>query len=208
MMLRGLITFDLQFRSRKNLDKIPTLPGPGALKWNYTQPYHRFEHDDASGKTQLQKSEIHEVLKTFTITYAIKEQRLFILRSSLYDAIRGREDSLKEQTKTSYCLRRYQPVKDASIMIGGDHPPYLDWEILKEKMATHHPVRYTPLYFQRVARMKSAILEVEKSVLARQETAKLHCRIIKKLHEEHLNPSKYDYISICASYYDGFFSLA
>lgn len=189
---RKLIEFDKNFNNLKDRNKIPVLSGSPSLQWNHTRHYFRFKHD-TYGRTYLKEAEDEDVdyHTTFAAIYVIKKERLFIRRSSIFDAIRGRRDSIKQQKRTYRFLRNYPPTNQAAIMIGGGHPPYLDWEVLKDKMVQYKPATITEIYFLRLNRIKAIIQEVEKTVMIRNEMSKLKFSVFKKMQCQHLNEGQY-----------------
>ena len=193
-MTNRLIKYDGNFRKSKEYRLLP-----GRYKLNYTTGYFRFEHDNTPGGTQLKHATFEEQdhFKTFVATYVIKEQRLFILRNSLYEAIRGSCDSQRAQIRTKYFLRRYPPAIESVFSIGlWDQPPYVDWEMFTRKMEEYTPVRITDLYKLRICRMQALLHEVERTVLSRVQTTNLHHTIVHKLYLRHEVKSEYSLISI------------
>ena len=184
-----LIKYDGNFRKSKEYRLLP-----GGYKLNYTTGYFRFEQDNIPGGSQLKHAKLEEqdYFKTFVATYVIKEGRLFILRNSLYEAIRGWCDSLRAQIRTKYFLRRYPPAIESVFCIGDwKQSPYVDWEMFIGKMEEYTPARISDLYKLRICRMQALLHEVERTVLSRMQTTNLHHSIVQKLYLRHEIKSEY-----------------
>lgn len=179
-----IIEFDYSYNTRKK--NIPVYKDKGMIRKFQTKWFERFQLDQFNGPIWIQEAEEGEYRSdktSFTIDYVTQSGKLYVHRSSLFDAIQGYTDT-KEQRKNTYnFFCGFSPSKEASVYLHhySANKPVVEFGSFKKKLQLYN-ARH-PATVLRIFRIKSALTEVEKSVC----TGEAHKFLKRAYIEEHFH---------------------
>ena len=179
-----VIDFDANFLKLK---KIPLKPGSFKVNKLETELFVRPRHDRIEENCEMVSTEYDDSDYSYRINYTIQDGVLYLQRTSVFNAIVGRNDSKHRQKITYAFLTAFKPFRKSSLFLcQGAVRPYVDVrEFKKRLMVKYVMVSSRGISALRIKRMQAQISELEKFILQRGEEVLLAPDHKWEIREEH-----------------------